>query len=324
MVESTPVSVVIPVYNGERFIGRTLASALAQTYHPLEIIVVDDGSTDRTADLIEAAVIRDSRIQAFRTQNCGVAAARNFGISQAHGNLIALLDADDLWHPEKIARQVKVMQASSPEVGLVYCWSIAIDENDFVIPPVRNKIAVEGYVTTELAKGNFIESSSSSLIKRSYIDAIGGYDPSLKPHGAEDWKLYLSLSGLCEFAVVPEHLVGYRQSTGGLSRNVTAMAQSTELVAQWLFENWPDLPSELRRSRKYRTSVYLAQLSLDTNQFASALRYLAKGYQAYPAGVFERSSLEFGARFLPRLLGIRKSNLPLQAPRFRSGNLRPS
>jgi glycosyltransferase involved in cell wall biosynthesis len=101
--EGSLVSVVIPVRNGERFINETLASALAQTYEPLEVVVVDDGSTDRTATL-----------------------------SQARGKLIAPLDADDLWHSEKIARQVGSMQSSSPKVGLVYCGSIKIDEDDLL------------------------------------------------------------------------------------------------------------------------------------------------------------------------------------------------
>ena len=111
--EGSLVSVVIPVRNGERFINETLASALAQTYEPLEVVVVDDGSTDRTAVVVEAAALRDNRIRLFRTQRFGVASARNFGISQARGGLIAPLDADDLWHPEKIARQVYVIQTLS-------------------------------------------------------------------------------------------------------------------------------------------------------------------------------------------------------------------
>ena len=222
ILEDTLVSVVIAVRNGERFLSRTLASALAQTYDPIEVVIVDDGSTDRTAALVEAAGARDSRIRFFRTKGFGVAAARNLGITQARGKLIAPLDADDLWHPEKIARQVGVMQASSPEVGLVYCWSIEIDENDFLIEAAATSgqcYSPHGRVTVELAKGNFLRNSSSPVIKRSCIDAVGGYDPCLL-HGVEDWKLYLALSEICEFAVVREYLVGYRQWSASMSRDV--------------------------------------------------------------------------------------------------------
>lgn len=137
MGDDALISVVIPVHNGERFICRTLESALSQTYKALEIIVVDDGSTDHSASLVESVSARDNRIRLFRTHNSGVAAARNFGISQARGSFIAPLDADDLWSPYKITRQFKVMRDSSLEVGLVYCWSVEIDEDDFIIPTIR-------------------------------------------------------------------------------------------------------------------------------------------------------------------------------------------
>ena len=91
LADSGLVSVVIPVYNGARFIGRTLASVQAQTYAPLEIVVIDDGSSDDTAILVEAEAVRDSRIRLFRGENLGVAAARNRGISEARAQLIAPL-----------------------------------------------------------------------------------------------------------------------------------------------------------------------------------------------------------------------------------------
>ena len=312
-VEETLVSVIIPVRNGERLVRRTLVSALAQTYDPIEVVVVDDGSTDRTATLVEAVAARDSRVRLFRTHKAGVAAARNLAISQARGKLIAPLDADDLWHPEKIARQVGLMQSSSPKVGLVYCWSIKIDEDDFLIwlPPLAYQptSTPKGRVMAELALGNFIGNSSSPLIKRSYIDEVGGYDENLQPHGAEDWKLYLALSEICEFAVIPEWLVGYRQWTGSLSRDVTAMAQSMKLVGRWQIERWPDIPEALWREREYRSSVYLAQLAFEQNQFVKALRYRATGYAVRPAALIERSSFLFGARLLARWAGLKGSAL---------------
>jgi glycosyltransferase involved in cell wall biosynthesis len=282
---------------------------LAQTYRPIEFIVVDDGSTDRSSAIIAAAASRDNRIRTFRSQRAGPAAARNLAISQARGELIAPLDHDDLWHPEKVARQVKVIQASPPKVGLVYCWSIHIDESDYIIPSLSTLgkgCTAQACVTVELAKGNFIETSSSSLIKRSCIDAVGGYDSSLQPRGADDWKLYLALSEICEFAVLPEYLVGYRQWTGSMSRGaVTGMAQSTELVERWLCQKWPDLPDEVRRQRVYGTNAYLAGMALDNDQLAVAWRHRTRAYQARPELLFKRSSLKFGARFLARMVGFK-------------------
>jgi glycosyltransferase involved in cell wall biosynthesis len=270
---------------------------------------VDDGSTDQSSVIIAAAAARDDRMRVFRSQGAGPATARNLAISQARGELIAPLDHDDLWHPEKIARQVELIQAS-PKVGLVYCWSIHIDESDYIIPAlssVGTGCTAQGCVTVELAKGNIIETSSSPLIKRSCIDAVGGYDSSLQPHGADDWKLYLALSEICEFAVLPEHLVGYRQWIGSASRAVTGMAQSTELVERWLCQKWPGLPDEVRRQRAYGTNFYFADRALDTDQLILAWRYCTRAYQARPEALFERSSIKFVARFLTRMVGFKRA-----------------
>src|SRR5579862_4587648 len=125
-VEGDLVSVVVPVWNSERFLKKTVESVLAQTYRRLELIVVDDGSTDRSPDIVKSIAAHDDRVRLFRTENRGAAAARNLGISQSRGPFVALLDNDDLWHPEKIARQVEVLRRSPPEVGLVYCWQVEI------------------------------------------------------------------------------------------------------------------------------------------------------------------------------------------------------
>ena len=311
MTSNALVSVVLPVYNGQAFVGRTLDSALAQSYQPIEIVVIDDGSTDETADIIQAAAAANSNIRFFRRQNHGIAATRNFGISQAKGKLIAPLDHDDLWHPQKIARQVEMMQASSPAVGLVYCWSIEIDESDLIIPPVANPrkgSTAQGLVTQELSKGCFIESGSSPLIKRSLIDAVGGYDANLWPQGADDWKLYLALSEICEFAVIPKYLVGYRQAAGSVSRNLKAMGQPMKNVARWMFERRPDLPDALRRQAMYGVDVFIAQRALDGDLFGTALGYQLKAYKSQPSGIFDRATFDFAVRFFARILGLTRSN----------------
>jgi hypothetical protein len=195
------------------------------------------------------------------------------------------------------------MLASSSEVGVIYCRSIDIDENDFIIRLPRRRRSEawpRGRVTEELAKNNFLGNGSSPLIKRSYLDAVGGYDTIL-PSGAEDWKLYLALSGVCEFEVVPDYLVGYRRSPQSMSRKIIPTARSIELVTQWLFEKWPNLPNAVRRKNAHYTNLYLAQIALDNNQFWAALSYRAAAYRSSPAAVFGRSSLKFAALFLARI-----------------------
>jgi glycosyltransferase involved in cell wall biosynthesis len=311
------VSVIIPAYNGERFIGRTLKSVLSQTHEPLEVVVVDDGSTDKTPLIVEEAAARDSRIRRFRIQNSGVAAARNFGINQARGELIAPLDADDLWHPQKLALQVEVMRNSSTRVGLVYCWSLDIDENDRIIAPVRDKCSVEGFVAGELAsRNNFLENGSVPLIRRSYLDAVGGYDMSSRYVGSEDWKLYFALAEICEFAVVPSHLVGYRRLSTGMSRNVPAMERSIEHVEEWILERSPGLPESAKRQMFYHSNSYLAYLALSNNDFVNAARYHFRSLKAKPSALLSKSNLTFSIRFLARQFGITRSALSFLSPQI--------
>ncbi len=112
------VSVVIPAFNASTYIERTLRSVMRQTYAALEIVVVNDGSTDHTAKLVEQIAASDSRIRLLSTPNRGVAAARNTGIEASSGRFVAFLDADDLWHPTKIEKQVNALKRLSPRTGL--------------------------------------------------------------------------------------------------------------------------------------------------------------------------------------------------------------
>jgi glycosyltransferase involved in cell wall biosynthesis len=302
------VSIIVPVRNGERFIRRTLESALSQTYHPIEIIVVDDGSTDRTAPIVDALASYDKRCNLFRRSHSGVSASRNFGVSQARGTLIAPLDADDLWHPEKIARQVAAMQSSLATVGLVYCWTIEIDEDDIIIPRAVDTEIAEGRVLSDvIARAGIITSGANPLIRRSYFDAVGGYDSSVE--FGEDWKLQLCLADICEFAVVPAYLVGYRRTTGSASKNITRMARSMENISRWVIQRWPDTPPNIIDSMDYHRNSYLAHLALTNNQFDSAIRYTLKSLKARPRALFSRPTLTFGARLLVRMSGIRPYQL---------------
>jgi hypothetical protein len=131
------ISIIIPTYNAERFIGRTLGSALNQTFKDIEVIVVNDGSTDKTQFIVEDFVANDGRVRLFNTINRGVATARNFGIENARGAYVAFLDADDLWHPTKIERQFKALSAhvSDSTWAGVYVFHRAIDDEDRVIGP---------------------------------------------------------------------------------------------------------------------------------------------------------------------------------------------
>ena len=122
------VSVIVPAYNAEAYIAHTLNSVLSQTYNNIEVIVVDDGSNDETANIVESIIQSDDRVTLLQQPNSGVAAARNLAIQKSRGEYIAPIDADDIWYPQKIEKQVHCMLHADPSVGLVYAWSVHIDE----------------------------------------------------------------------------------------------------------------------------------------------------------------------------------------------------
>jgi len=220
------VSVIIPAYNAEDFIGRTLKSVLSQTYKNIEVLVVDDGSLDRTTEIIEPFAEKDHRVILLKQLNAGVAAARNLAIEKSKGEYIAPIDADDIWYPQKLEKQVQCMLEADQSVGLVYAWSAYIDTEDNIIGEYTsfhylNMRSIEGYVHPAMIQMNLIGNGSVPLIRRSCFDKIGFYNCKLKEQnaqGCEDWDIYLRIAEVYEFRVVPEFLIGYRQLIGSMSR----------------------------------------------------------------------------------------------------------
>ncbi len=218
MVDRVPVSVVIPAYNGQDFIGEAIQSVHAQTLPVSEIIVVDNGSTDETSKVAEslgATVIQQS--------NSGVAAARNTGIRAASSPWVALLDQDDIWEPEKIEYQWAALQLHA-DAGLASCnmtWFevkdiegrstvITGDMSDNPVPAERGETEV-GYfpkVPYELLSGRVYDKPSSVLIRRDLFLSIGGFDESLRQN--EDLDCFLRLVARSPFVVVERRLVRRR------------------------------------------------------------------------------------------------------------------
>ena len=150
------------------------------------------------------------RLRLLQQTNAGVAAARNLAIAHARGVCIAPLDADDLWHPEKIEAQVAIIREEGPRVGVVYCWWRRIDMKSLACDQEWHPYPHEGNVYTALIMGNILGCASSPLIRKSYLTEAGGYDTDARVQGCEDLKLYLRLAERCDFALVRRLLVGYR------------------------------------------------------------------------------------------------------------------
>jgi glycosyltransferase involved in cell wall biosynthesis len=236
------VSVVVPCFNSARTLLRTLQSAHNQTYQNLEIIIVDDGSTDATYEIARKFSATDPRAKVLRQSNSGVAAARNLGISNARGEFIAPLDSDDLWSPYKIEMQLCKIQEDDA-IGLVYAWFENINDEDKIIPG-GGRSRAEGHVLRDLSALDFIGNGSNPLMRASNLHSIGGYDASLRVQGAEgceDWKLALQLAETHKFAVVAKILMGYRHSAGNMSDRAATMIKSARLVAGEFSIRHPEL-----------------------------------------------------------------------------------
>lgn len=256
------VSIIIPAYNAEKFLDKTLNSARRQTYPGLEIIVVDDGSTDATMAIVEAAALEDSRVRYIQQANQGVAAARNRGLAEARGTYIAPLDADDLWHPGNIRLQVAALERAGLCAALSYAWHIQIDEAGRALRLGRRLRVQRGNDALALMIAfNFIGNGSSTVMRRDCVAAIGGYDTTLRARGAEgseDRALYIALAERWNFAVVPYFLVGYRKHRTAMSANRSRMDQSSDLVLLDLRERRPDLPNKWfnnAQSRRYAMQI---------------------------------------------------------------------
>jgi GT2 family glycosyltransferase len=240
------VSVVIPCFNAARTLSRTLASVCNQTYQHLDIIVVDDGSTDLSAAVAANFAASDRRVRLLKQPNAGVAAARNLGIASALGEFVAPVDADDLWAPEKIELQVRKIREDAA-IGLVYAWFENINDDDEIFHG-GFRFRFEGHVLHELCRLDFIGNGSNAMMRTSAARAVGGYDASLRAQGAEgceDWKLALQLAEEHKFAVVPQILMGYRHSTGNMSNRTWQMIRSAKLVASDFSARHPDLAETL-------------------------------------------------------------------------------
>lgn len=197
LVTST-VSVIMPAYNAERFIATAIQSCLDQTVPPLEILVVDDGSADRTAEVVSSF---SAPVRLLRKKNGGPASARNFAAREAKGEWLAMLDADDRWMPTKLERQLTLDTAS--DIGVIHCLSVCAR------PGAPAEVTFD-----DLWEHNWV-GNSSVLIRRSVFEALGGYDEEPRLISIEDYNLWLRVAGAgWKIVTCPEILVEYTLGVG--------------------------------------------------------------------------------------------------------------
>ena len=271
------VSVIIPAYNAEAFLERTLRSALSQTYEALEIIVINDGSTDRTLELARAIAENDHRVFVISTENGGVARSRNRGIEAARGRYLAFLDADDLWHPTKLALQVAALQRYDHDAtwAAVYTLHRKIDEDD-VVTDSRSDIECRGYMLARHIVIKFIRNGSTLLVRKDVAVSVGGFDPDYADNGiggCEDFDFELKIAARYRLEVVRAYLVGYRVSPGNMSSNRDRMARAMMETVRRHTERNAGLPLRVRRWALARSYLYaFRNFMADTTIVASDRR----------------------------------------------------
>lgn len=282
MFDSPLVSVIIPAFNAAQSIQNTLQSVLTQTYQNLEVLVVDDGSTDDTSNVVRQVAKQDARVKLLCQPNSGVALARNLAIAHAKGEFIAPIDADDIWYPDNIQKQVECLCKSEPTVGLVYSWSVDIDESNALLGTFR-AADIQGNVYATLICHNFLGNASATMIRRSCLDQIGGYDHTFRlrnAQGCEDWDLYLRIASQYEFRVVPEFLVGYRRRTVSMSCDYSQMARSHNLIMQKVQQQKKYIPQFLFQLSSSNLYGYFAYQSCRHQDHRTTLYWLKKTVQA--------------------------------------------
>lgn len=224
---SPAVSVIIPTYQRAHLLPRTLDSVLRQTFQDLEVLVVDDGSTDRTPEIVED--YDDARVRYLpQPRNAGVSAARNRGLQGARGRMIAFLDSDDEWMPEKLERQVRRLEAAGPDVGLVYCGVEDVDDRGVV---QVHRPVFRGRLQRELLLENVLHGGGSSVLLRGEaVQAVGLFDDTLP--AIEDWDYWLRVARLYRIDFVEEPLVRYHDVTVDGRKSLDA---ARNLAARELF-----------------------------------------------------------------------------------------
>jgi glycosyltransferase involved in cell wall biosynthesis len=254
MPRTSDVDVLIPVRNGARFLSACLDSVFAQAFPAREIIVVDDGSTDETPRILAEYAARWPNVNVIHSEARGVSHARNLAIQASEARFVAFLDSDDIWHPDKLARQMALFGSSGPEVGFVHCSYFCIDEHGRqIVDSQAIAPRKRGDVFADLLQGYAISGSASSVVARRYlVAAAGGFDESLF-HG-EDWDLWLKIAKSSQIDFVPEALTGIRIHADSSQRKNPRdnaelfLLERLRIVGKWI-DQVPDSGRILNRCR---------------------------------------------------------------------------
>jgi glycosyltransferase involved in cell wall biosynthesis len=314
------VSVVVPTYNRAHLLGRTLTSALSQTYSSIEIVVVDDGSTDHTREQMARDYAGDSRVRYVHKRNGGPASARNVGFAHARGEYVALLDSDDVWYPWKLTLQIRCMERH-PELGMTWSDMEMVDAQDRVVEPaylrkmyrayrwfsndqifsrsqplaeiapdlaavLRDARLRSGYLFSPMIMGNLVH-TSTVVLRRDRLAQVGGFDESLRYSG-EDYDFHLRTCRAGPVGLLDLAAIRYQQ---GMPDRLTARRYAIHMAENLLRTIEPviardraeiDLPDHMIRRTLAKAHAWVAYERLERGEAGLARRHYFRSLCHWP------------------------------------------
>ena len=280
------VSVIVPTYNGPEFLKAAIESVLAQSYSELEVVVVDDGSTDNTAEVVQRF---ESRVRYIHQSNAGTAAARNTGIRAARGEVIAFLDHDDLWLPKKLERQLPMLNCSD-SVGMAFCGRQFFNSYTGEITschPAEAELKVHDFL------GHTTIALQSAIVPRAVFAAVGLFDEQLL--GTDDWEMCIRIAEKYKVVGLADVLVsirGHAGQQGIMSERMYANSISVLDKHSNLHVNCSECKAAIRRSKAIISEDYYqryrrqARAAFSERRFLAGMKDLAMGLRRYPQAIF--------------------------------------
>ena len=283
------VSVIIPCYNQARFVGEAIQSALGQAGADVEVVVVNDGSTDGSREIIGTFAAADPRVRVISQSNMGLSAARNVGLESARGTILIFLDADDRLQPGAAAAAVECF-SRHPDAMMTFGRCTLIDEHG--APMLTNQPVVEGDFYAELLRRNFIWTPAIAAFRREVFETVGRFDVGVS--ASADYDLYLRVARTLPIVTHDRLVAEYRQHGSNMSRNPLAMLEATlaVLAAQRDYiAAHPRLSKRYREGQRAWRAFYGEQLverfrsALHAGRYRHALRDAGHLLRLYPHGV---------------------------------------
>jgi len=279
-IDETPVvSVIIPTYNVAGFVGFAVQSALAQTLRKIEVIVLDDGSTDGSPDVVRS--FRDARLKLEVLPHRGPTWVLNDGFARARGRYCAILDGDDLWAPERLRKHVDYMDAH-PEADLTFSLSRLIDESGADLG-VTSRACKHPLSFRGLLKENFVSNGSAVLVRRQAAECAGLFDTAMSACYDYDLWLRVALLRTSNIHCIPEILTFYRRRAGQITKNWRLMQAEASHLTEKFRRLRPEDVASTERPRRSNLGRYLAAIAFDNAEYRTGLRLLWEGMKASPA-----------------------------------------